>query len=290
MKKKSILLILVFFMYQNLRGQESEVALAKIHYHFVHINDTNQRDKHHASEMVLYLGQSSSFYTTISSDVLHQQSKEQMLDPAFDGNIVIKSTGHTTPESYYTMPAKRILQLVYAIGGNRYLVEEEFPKLDWQIKEEIREIGGYSCQKAEVHFKGRDYTAWFTSEIPFQAGPWKFNGLPGLILEVVDSRNEVKFNYAGFDKMEKGEQLVEVPNSAIKTNKKELDRQIEAFLKNPSAYLNARASTRGSGMQVRAASPMDALDPSRIKSITVEKVGVQKSSITNNPIEFESKK
>lgn len=290
MKIASILLIFAFFVHPNLQGQEKEVALAKIHYQFMHINDTTQRDKYHESEMVLYLGQQSSFYTTISNELVNQQLKEQMNDPAFDGNLVIKHAGHTTPESYYTVSAKGLLQLVYTIGRNRYLVEDEFPKLDWKIKDETREIGGYSCQKAEVHFKGRDYAAWFTSEIPFQAGPWKLSGLPGLILEVADSRNEVKFTYGGFDKVEEGEQFVEVPKNTIKTNKKALDRQIEAFLKNPSAYLNAQASGQGSGMQVRAASPLDALDPSRIKSIRVEKDGVQKSPITNNPIEFESKK
>lgn len=287
MNKNFILLILAFFMHHQLQGQENEVALAKIHYQFVHINDTNQRDKYLESELVLYLGQSSSFYTTISSELVNQQLKEQMNDPAFDGNLVIKSAGHTTPESYYTVPTKQKLQLYYAIGRNRYLIEEEFPKLDWQIKEETREIGGYSCQKAEVRFKGRHYTVWFTSEIPFQAGPWKLSGLPGLILEATDSRSEVKFTYAGFDKIEGGEQLVEVPKNAIKTNKKTLQRQIEAFHKNPSAYLSAQAPSQGSGIQVSAASPMSALDPSRIKSIRVEKSGVQKSPITNNPIELE---
>lgn len=282
MKIHSILLILAFFMHQNLQGQEKEVALAKIHYKFVHVNDTNERDKHHENEMVLYLGQQSFFYTTLSSKIVGMQYKEQMNNPAFDGNLVFKKAGHTTHESYYTVPAKQVLQLIYTLGGNQYLVEEEFSKLDWKIKEEIREIGGYSCQKAEVRFKGRDYTAWFTPEIPFQAGPWKLSGLPGLILEAVDSRNEVSFKYAGFDKMDEDEFLVEIPKNTIKTNKKTLERQAEAFLKNPSAYISAQA--QGSGM-VRA-SPMDALDISRIKSITVETDGVQKSPITNNPIEL----
>jgi GLPGLI family protein len=273
----------LFLVGQTLLAQDSEPALAKIHYKFVHVNDTNERDKHHENEMVLYLGQHSSFYGTLSSELVSKQLKEQMNDPAFDGNLVLKKEGHTTPESYYTLPANRVLQLIYTLGGNRYLVEEEFPKLDWKIGSETREIGGYSCQKAEVRFKGRDYTAWFTPEIPFQAGPWKLSGLPGLILEAADSRNEVSFKYAGFDKLNENEFLVEIPKNTIKTNKKTLERQVDAFLKNPSAFVNAQAQGQGTG----PASPMDALDISRIKSITVKKDGIQKSQITNNPIELE---
>ena len=52
---------------------------------------------------------------------------------------------------------------------------------------------GFNCQQATVHFRGRNYEAWFTEEIPTSVGPWKFFGLPGLILEVKDSQNRVYF-------------------------------------------------------------------------------------------------
>src|SRR5699024_5708709 len=62
--------------------------------------------------------------------------------------------------------------------------------LDWQITDESKEIGGYIAIKAEVTFRGRDFVAWFTPEIPISAGPWKFYGLPGLILVVKDEESK----------------------------------------------------------------------------------------------------
>ncbi len=70
---------------------------------------------------------------------------------------------------------------------------EPVPKQQWTLKDEQQNIHGYRCQKATCHWRGRDYVAWFTSEIPIQRGPWKFGGLPGLIVKLSDAKNEYNF-------------------------------------------------------------------------------------------------
>ena len=65
---------------------------------------------------------------------------------------------------------------------------EPLPKQQWTLKDEQQTIHGYRCQKATCHWRGRDYEAWFTTEIPIQRGPWKFGGLPGLILKLNDTQ------------------------------------------------------------------------------------------------------
>lgn len=291
-----LLFVLIFLIPQTLLAQDSEPALAKVHYQFVHANDTTQRDKYRQEEMVLYLGQHSFFYSSYASKRMQEEVKKQMEAPGFDGNIVIKGSPSGSRESYYTIPSKKLMRQVYQLSGDSYVIEEQFPKLDWKIREETKEIGGYLCQKAEAHFKGRDYTAWFTSEIPFQAGPWKLNGLPGLILEASDSKKEVLFKYSGFDKMKEIDFTIGIPENAIKTNKKALTTLIEAIRKNPMAAMKARSGSRGGGGITttagsqsggRSSSPMGTVDVSMIKSISVEKAtSVQESPTTNNPIEL----
>lgn len=60
------------------------------------------------------------------------------------------------------------------------------PTQNWTIYNETQTISGFLCQKAKCRFRGRDYTAWFTKDISINSGPWKFRGLPGLILKVYD--------------------------------------------------------------------------------------------------------
>ncbi len=67
-------------------------------------------------------------------------------------------------------------------------------KLNWQILSDNKKISGYDVQKATVNYGGREWTAWFTSEIPISDGPYIFCGLPGLIVSIEDKKTEYAFN------------------------------------------------------------------------------------------------
>lgn len=70
--------------------------------------------------------------------------------------------------------------------GKVYLIKEELPKTKWKILNEIKEVAGYVCMKAETKIPSKNQTvhAWFTDAIPFLGGPEGYGGLPGLILEI----------------------------------------------------------------------------------------------------------
>lgn len=63
---------------------------------------------------------------------------------------------------------------------------EEWPLMKWTLADEKQTILGHSCQKATCRFRGRDFEAWFATDVPIKGGPWKFGGLPGCILKVYD--------------------------------------------------------------------------------------------------------
>ena len=71
--------------------------------------------------------------------------------------------------------------------------KESYPSQTWDIGTEKTAILGHDCQKATTRWRGRTFTAWFAADIPAQAGPWKFGGLPGLILKVEDTDSLYRF-------------------------------------------------------------------------------------------------
>lgn len=77
-----------------------------------------------------------------------------------------------------------------SLNSKPYAILEKTPQLNWDLSHnETKKINDYDCNKATVDFRGRFYTVWYTKEIPSYFGPWKFSGLPGLILEIKDSTN-----------------------------------------------------------------------------------------------------
>ena len=71
--------------------------------------------------------------------------------------------------------------------------KERYPEQIWEIASDTMTVCGQLCQKAVCRFRGRDYAAWFTPNIPIPYGPWKFGGLPGVILKVSDKDNLYSF-------------------------------------------------------------------------------------------------
>lgn len=84
--------------------------------------------------------------------------------------------------------------------ANEYLITEEItPIINWEITEDKKVIKNYTCQKAITYFRGRYYIAWFTTQIPIVAAPWKFNGLPGLLMDIEDTKHQVKIYVESID-------------------------------------------------------------------------------------------
>jgi GLPGLI family protein len=70
----------------------------------------------------------------------------------------------------------------------------------WEITGDTADISGYKCSKATTTYAGRQYEAWFTTEIPISDGPYVFAGLPGLIVKVNDTLNHYSFTLEQFGK------------------------------------------------------------------------------------------
>ena len=74
-------------------------------------------------------------------------------------------------------------------------------KFNWKISDEKAKIGSYNTQKATTDFGGRKWIAWFASDVPLQDGPYKFHGLPGLIVKVEDEGQNYSWELKGNKKV-----------------------------------------------------------------------------------------
>lgn len=77
-----------------------------------------------------------------------------------------------------------------------YFVKDELVNFNWKlIPDETLNISGYICRKASLNFRGRDYIAYYTTEIPISFGPWKFKNLPGLIIYIYSNTGTMNYSW-----------------------------------------------------------------------------------------------
>lgn len=100
-----------------------------------------------------------------------------------------ENIGMTSSRIYVSMP-------VY----NKNFRYEEDNNISWSLLKEFKTIGKYKCQKAVAKKYGRTWIAWFAKDIPFPFGPYKFSGLPGLILEISDEKRDYIYTMYSFRK------------------------------------------------------------------------------------------
>lgn len=70
-----------------------------------------------------------------------------------------------------------------AIYPHRYITNEPLTKIDWTLSDDTLTVGGLLCHRATGELYGKQWTVWYSEEIPSSAGPWKLRGLPGLIVK-----------------------------------------------------------------------------------------------------------
>ena len=120
--------------------------------------------------------------------------------------------------------------------GSNYQYEDELSDMKWKIEKDTSTILTYKCQKAVTEFRGRSWEAWFTSEIPINNGPWKFGGLPGLIMKVSDSQQYFVFECIGIENPKKKEPIKFYNLKYIKIARKDLRKLYKLFHEDNATY------------------------------------------------------
>ncbi len=175
-----------------------------------------------------------SYYVTAKDSLEKPDAGYQTKTIAKDdgsGGVIINGMGLSPQGEQVVFNTKEKTICSNILDRVQVYVKEDATVFDWKILKEKKKIGKYNCRKAITHFRGRDYMAWFTLEIPVPYGPWKLNGLPGLILEASDSEKYISWYFKKLEYPTKNKSaVVSIRKSKNEKNVKFLT--IEEFKKN----------------------------------------------------------
>lgn len=259
-------------------AQKPDKVLARISYAFTHARDTTQRNNPYTETMLLVIGKNASMYTSfdkINRDLdLPIANTEAIRKAPFKPVTLIDYFYFSKENKFYTR--EKLF--------TDYIISEEAPKIDWKIAKDTANFSGISCRKATAYFKGRNWTAWYAPALPFQSGPWKLNGLPGLIIEAYDEKKEVKFEIIRLSNLQENDDPIEYnrsfyfgsevkfPPDVKATTRTEFDKLMAAFNKDPKGFVAASAGTSVANIRIGGST-----------------TGVS-HKVINNPIELPEKK
>ena len=177
----TFLLISAFFSAQN-----------RFIYDYKFVTDSTNKAEVKSELMYLDISEKGSkFYSreVYVSDSIMTAAFEKQIKATGSMNVDMKAMsmrkGSVRYKIYKNYPSFDTYSLTRS-GMDAYKVWDK-RKIQWKILPEKQKIGEFEAQKAVTEFAGRKWTAWFTEELPFQDGPYKFRGLPGLIVKLEDA-------------------------------------------------------------------------------------------------------
>ena len=212
-------------------------------YEYKYASDSTKIDSLKTEWMYLDINKTGSEYYSKSAfesdSIINESIKKQMASGMKSISVSRnRQGGEVSYEVEKTYPDYKI-SLITNIGNDTYKVSEDRP-INWKISTEKKKIGEFQTQKATTHFAGRNWIAWFTTDVPIQDGPYKFSGLPGLIVEIADEKNSHKIELKGLKKIT--ETVQEEANTQGKDipflKKKPIDVNRAKYLKIVAQYEN----------------------------------------------------
>lgn len=149
--------------------------------------------------------------------------------------------------NFYVFKRQNSAQVSFTekIVKDNYRYIQDIDDLNWEILPETKEVAGFVAQKAKASFSGRDYTAWFTTEIPISEGPYKFRGLPGLILEISDNNDYYTFKLNGFKELNDEISIEFNPENYLEVSRERFLQIKQEYAENPFIKMENSGITMG---------------------------------------------
>lgn len=224
MKTGYILLVMIcFFLKATVAAQEMRIVYdIKFNDEF----DRGRSERLHMGQLLISKSRSK-YYMLAKEEYKPINQNDFVFTP--DTNVLV-----FTDQEKGLMVARE-----YSLDGKPFFISDSLYPMQWEITAEEKKIDSFSCIKANTFYRGRWYTAWFTTDIPLPFGPWKMGGLPGLIVDLQDQEENLVVRLSTVAKA--AEELI-VP-TAIKYSMADHISEMKKFIKRLQD--NSRATSTG---------------------------------------------
>lgn len=212
--KNLFILLFLATLSNSVFAQSPDKVLARVRYTYSNQLDTLKNGKTRTENMVLFAGKKASLFTSLDRIIfnisieqnLYQKSLSRISSSSKPTVVRIdRSMGDWLSKiDYLIFYEKKKMFTKEIIANFSFLAKEDIPVLQWKIAKDTISIAGVFCLKATTIIDGKIWEVWFAPSLPFQSGPWKLQGLPGLIIEAQNERKNTTYKFAGIENEKDG--------------------------------------------------------------------------------------
>lgn len=244
MKLKLFLTIVVSLLVDSIIYSQNDLKDTlkyKIVYDFSYQENKEDTLNKKSEQMVLKVAENFSFYISYNNMAL----QDLLLGSKKTHEIPNMQSTPRTRLLYTILKDYKNDRTIFSdrIGVDNYSFTSSLDNFDWKLYNEQKTIMGYQCKKATTKFAGRDYIAWYSTEISISDGPYKFRGLPGLIFSIYDTNNHYRFDISSIDTDNNYFSTESLFSKPIQINNEEYKTLKRKYREKPSSMVNSGAIT-----------------------------------------------
>lgn len=292
---------ILFFIFL---GILANAQVNRFFYEYKFVPDSNHKEEVKKEMMLLDIDKNGSNYYShdkFAADSTIRVNLEKQLKSG-GGSISMNKTEKPGMVSYRVTKQYPDFKtyLFRSISMDKYKIRED-KKPQWKILPDKEKVGEYNAQKATTSFGGRDWTAWFTTNIPIQDGPYVFYGLPGLIVKLEDATGSHRMQLIGNKtlKDQEKETSLQIPENVkilgldgkdIEVSKDQFKKAWQAYVNDPTKNIREMMMKNGGesgtkvAFKVKTADGKEFSDPNQVLK-EMEKRTKDILQKDNNPIE-----
>lgn len=226
---------------RTFRQDSIDQKVLTVQYDMEALTDLSKPDQPVKETMRLDIGRKSSRFYSYTAAVRDSVLKADMDNGASTEAISQHAKQYKSVWSEQTFkgyPEGHVTTLDEIAGDiSRLRCEEEEEKPEWKLSTDTLTLLGYRCTRATTQFKGRQWTAWFTPDIPVSEGPWKLCGLPGMILKAEDAEEHYRFAANGIEQCHNTAPIIFGGKDYESVNRKQYNKVHERFFADPMGFI-----------------------------------------------------
>lgn len=226
---------------RTFRQDSIDQKVLTVQYDMEALTDLSKPDQPIKETMRLDIGRKSSRFYSYTAAVRDSVLKADMDNGASTETISQHAKQYKSVWSEQTFkgyPEGHMTTLDEIAGDiSRLRCEEEEEKPEWKLTADTLTLLGYRCTRATTQFKGRQWTAWFTPDIPISEGPWKLCGLPGMILKAEDAEGHYRFAANGIEQCRNAAPIIFGGKDYESVNRKQYNKVHERFFADPMGFI-----------------------------------------------------